>query len=287
MNEFKLPPTTATAAVALTIIDLNRSLDFYQSVLGLKLHHQNQVHATLGSGEVDLLHLEANPGALKPQKTTGLYHFAIRAPSRHDLAFVMQRIAESETPVSGFADHNVSEAIYLTDPDGNGIEIYRDRPRETWYHPDGRLRMGTDPLDVGKLMRELDHADQSWDGLPAGTRLGHVHLHVSDLESGINFYRDALGLDLMMRYGPSAAFLSAGGYHHHVGINTWNGTDAPPPPQDSVGLRFFTVQLPDQGSLEELRKHLKRREVPFESNGAGIWARDPSGNRILLTSSSA
>ncbi|MBN1666612.1 MAG: VOC family protein, partial [Anaerolineales bacterium] len=227
MTDFSLSPETTPGRVVLAVPDLDRSLDFYQNVLGFRLHHQEGQVATLGAGQADLLELQADPSFRRLKGTTGLYHFAILVPTRRDLAFVLRRIAETETPVSGFADHLVSEAIYLPDPDGNGIEIYCDRPSDTWRGPNGNLRMGTEPLDLGDLLAEVTGENPSWDGLPTGTRLGHVNLHVADLEAAIDFYREALGLDLVMRYGPGAAFLSAGGYHHHVGINTWNGEGAP------------------------------------------------------------
>jgi catechol 2,3-dioxygenase len=283
MTQFKLPPKTTTAAVALTITDLKRSLNFYQNVLGLMVQDQREDDATLGSNDSVLLHLTESPSAKRPGKTTGLYHFAIRIPTRRDLASVVKRIAERGMHISGFADHLVSEAIYLPDPDGNGIEIYWDRPREAWYDPDGHLRMATEPLDLNGLLGELDDLNGSWHGLPHGTRIGHVHLHVADLELGINFYRDILGLDLMMRYRPSAAFLSAGGYHHHVGINTWNGQGAPQPPEDSVGLRYFTLQLPEKESLAGLRAHLIQRDVPYKTDSEGIWVSDPSSNKVLIS----
>lgn len=282
MTVHSIHPRTSPGIVSLTVSNLERSLDFYQNVLGFQLNQQDGGTATLGTGGVDLILLQGDPGARKVSRTTGLYHFAILVPTRLDLAFVLRRIAETRTPVTGFADHLVSEAVYLLDPDGNGIEIYRDRPRDTWRDANGTLRMGTDPLDVEGLLSELEGQGESWSGLPYGTRLGHIHLHVADLESAVRFYRDVLGFDLIMRYGPSAAFLSTGGYHHHIGVNTWNGTSAPQPPEDSVGLRYYSLYLPDTNSLEALQSHLERTGIPFEKNGAGVWLHDPSANRILL-----
>lgn len=282
MTDFSLSPQTTPGRVVLAVPDLDRSLDFYQHVLGFRLHHQEGQVATLGAGQGDLLELHADPGLRRLKGTTGLYHFAILVPTRRDLAFVLRTIAESETAVSGFADHLVSEAIYLPDPDGNGIEIYCDRPRDTWRGPSGNLRMGTEQLDLGGLLAEVTGEDPTWDGLPAGTRLGHVHLHVADLEAAIDFYREALGLDLIMRYGPSAAFLSAGGYHHHVGINTWNGEGAPKPPENATGLRYYSLHLPDEAALASLRRNLDHNGIPYQNNGVGIWLQDPSANRILV-----
>jgi catechol 2,3-dioxygenase len=282
MPEYGIPSRTVPGEVALTVQSLERSAAFYTNILGLEIHDQQDGHAALGVGETDLVLLNANPKAQPPDRTTGLYHFAIRVPTRPDLAWVLHRLAETQTRVSGFADHQVSEAIYLPDPDGNGIEIYHDRPREKWYGRDGALRMGTDPLDVDDLLAEIKNSGATWNGLPTGTRMGHVHLHVANLEPAIHFYRDILGFDLMMRYGPSAAFLSAGRYHHHVGINTWNGVGAPPPSEDAVGLDYFTLNLPENTDLEILVDHLDQKGVSHQSNGRGIWLKDPSLNQILL-----
>jgi catechol 2,3-dioxygenase len=282
MTGFFIHPHTYPGIVSLTVTNLARSLDFYQNVLGFKLNQQDGDTASLGAGGPDLILLRGNPEAKRSPRSTGLYHFAVLVPTRLDLAFVLHSIVETKTPVTGFADHLVSEAVYLPDPDGSGIEIYRDRPRDTWRDSSGELRMGTDPLDVEGLLAELEDHDSTWSGLPNGTRLGHIHLHVADLESAIRFYRDALGFDLLMRYGPSAAFLSAGGYHHHIGINTWNGTGAPQPPPDSIGLRHFNLHLPDTASLGALQDHLEQSGISLEKSGSGIWLHDPSSNRILL-----
>ena len=282
MTDFSLSADTTPGRVVLAVSDLARSLDFYQQVLGFRLHHQEGQTAILGAGQGDLLELHGDPELRRLKGTTGLYHFAILVPTRRDLAFVLRRIAETETAVSGFADHIVSEAIYLPDPDGNGIEVYCDRPRETWRGANGKLRMGTESLDLGDLLSEITGEDPSWEGLPTGTRLGHVHLHVANLEAAIDFYREVLGLELMMRYGPSAAFLSAGGYHHHVGINTWNGEGAPRPPENATGLRFYSLHLPDEAALASLRNHLDRQGIEYQNNGKGIWLQDPSANRILV-----
>jgi len=282
MPEFTLPSETVPGLVALTVKDLEPSVDFYQNVLGFHLHHQKGSSAALGAGGTDLLVLNSNPKAQPSRRTTGLYHFAVRVPTRRDLAYVLRRIAETQTQVSGLSDHVVSEAIYLSDPDSNGIEIYRDRPPETWRGADGNIRMGTEPLDVDGLLAELNGEGEAWSGLPPGTRLGHIHLHVADLDPAIRFYRDILGLELMMRYGPSAAFLSTGGYHHHIGINTWNGIGAPQPPKEATGLRYYSLHLPNKASLEMLVQHLIQNGVAYKMKPRGIWLEDPSANRILV-----
>ncbi|MCK5313844.1 MAG: VOC family protein [Anaerolineales bacterium] len=275
-------PNTRIGQVSLTVGDLKRSLDFYQSVLGLSIHHRENGRALLGAGGPDLLELLEQPGARQVPGRTGLYHFAVLVPSRTQLAFSLKNILETQTPVQGFADHLVSEAIYLPDPDGNGIEIYRDRPRDQWRQEDGRLRMATDPLDLDGLLAELEGHDEPWSGLHPKTVIGHIHLHVRDIPEAESFYRDVLGFDLMLRYGPSAAFLSAGGYHHHLGVNTWAGVGAPPPPQDAVGLRWYEIRLPTQAELDGVANQARQAGYSLEEREEGLFLRDPSGNGVLL-----
>lgn len=278
----QIHPDTRLGYVHLTVADLERSLAFYQEALGFQLHRQEEDSACLGAGQTDLLRLTGQPAARRVSRTTGLYHFAILVPTRHALAQSLQRIVETRTAVQGFADHGVSEAIYLADPDGNGIEIYRDRSRDQWPFQNGQLSMVTDPLDVDGLLAELNGYGEPWSGLSLETVLGHVHLHVANIAEAEVFYRDVLGFDLMQRYGPSASFLSAGGYHHHIAINTWAGVGAPPQPADALGMRHFEVTLPDEGELARLMERLARAAVPFDRREEGLLVRDPSGNGILL-----
>jgi catechol 2,3-dioxygenase len=282
MEEPKLDPLTELGFVSLTVSDLRRSVEFYQRSLGFKLHGKDGVTAYLGTGGRDLLIVTEHPGAVKFPRTTGLYHFAILTPSRKELGHVLHNLIETETPLQGGADHLVSEAIYLADPDGNGIEIYRDRPRQEWEYDNGTLIMGTDPLDFKGILAEPDGDSASWIGLNPETRLGHMHLHVADLREAADFYEKVLGFDLQLYYGASAAFLSAGGYHHHIGINTWNGAGVPPPPPDSIGLRYFSVQLTSQTEVERLIERLDRAEAPYENGEKGLLVRDPSQNGVLF-----
>lgn len=287
MNPFLLPPETTLGPVRLITADLPRALDFYQSVIGLQLLGQTDQRAWLGIDET-LLNLTAAPHAQpKPPRTSGLYHFAILVPGRLDLARSLRHLMEIGYPLQGASDHLVSEALYLADPDGNGIEIYADRPRDAWRTRNGQLEIATLPLDANGLLAELDGDGDSWGGLPVQTRIGHIHLHVADLAQTEAFYRDVLGFDLVARYGPSASFVAAGGYHHHIGMNTWIGAGAPPPPAGTVGLEQFTIQLPDKGALLALRDHLHRAEVPIEEVVAGLSLRDPTNNGILLTAEPA
>jgi catechol 2,3-dioxygenase len=282
-GEEKLDASTRLGYVHLAISNMARSLDFYQSNLGFQLHRREGDTAYLGAGGVDLLALTEVPGAGHPGRTTGLYHFAILVPSHRELGRSLRRIAETHTPVQGFADHLVSEAIYLPDPDGNGIEIYRDRPREEWqYGPDGTIKMATDPLDVEGVLAEAANDSVPWPGLHRDTVLGHMHLHVRNLSEAEAFYCDVVGFDLIIGGWHQASFLSAGGYHHHLGINTWAGAGAPPPPEDAVGLRYFLIVVPGEGNLDALRKRLERAGVAYEQRDYGLYLRDPSQNGVLV-----
>lgn len=279
----QIHPDTTLGYVHLNISDFDKSLPFYQEVLGFRVHHREGDTAYLGAGEADILVLTERHGAAHPGFATGLYHFAVLVPSRLHLARSLKRLAATEYPLQGFADHLVSEAIYLADPDGNGIEIYRDRPRTEWYDAQGKIKMASDPLDVRGVLAELNGNDGAWSGLSAGTKLGHMHLQVANVGAAQEFYTNILGFDLIMRYGPSAAFISAGGYHHHIGMNTWNSAGAPPPPPESIGLRNYVVRLPN---LEELGKVLDRVHaagVPIEEQDDGLLVRDPSQIAVVLT----
>lgn len=279
-------PDTRIGAGHLTITDLSRSLDFYQNNLGFNLISRENGRAQLGIDSKTLLYLYENQGARTFPRRTGLYHFAILVPSRFNLAQSISHLAETQTPIQGFADHNVSEAIYLADPDGNGIEIYRDRPRDSWEYNNGRLKMGTDPLDLESLLSVLASRSEEWAGLHPDTTVGHMHLHVSSIPEAEDFYINWLGFDLILRYGPSASFLSAGGYHHHLGVNTWNGVGIAPPPENAVGLRFYEIILPDQKELNKVTEHLQTSEFLPNKQERGWLVRDPAGNKILLTTPS-
>ena len=242
--------------------------------------------AALGAGRTEFLRLTELPngGTLRPRRRTGgLYHFALLLPSRRALAAALMRLIQTRTQLQGFADHSVSEAIYLADPDGHGIELYSDRPRADWrLTADGRPQMGTDPLDVDGLLA-LVVEKVSPAGIDPGTALGHMHLSVSHLEPAVVFYRDVLGLDMVMTDDRSVAFLSAGGYHHHLGLNTWAGVGAPPTSSEEPGLDHFEVRLSTADEIERLAGRLERANVPLERRGDGLMARDPGGNGVLLT----
>ncbi len=278
-----LHPDTRLGYVHLTVSDLDRSTSFYQNSMGLQLHRRENGRAFMGAGREDLLVLTEKPGAVKYPRTSGLYHFAILTPSRRELAHAIHNFARTETRISGVSDHLVSEAIYLDDPDGNGIEIYRDRPRSEWpRQPDGSLRMASDPLDLEGIMGELTQDEPEWHGLHSDTVLGHMHLHVSHLPESVAFYENVVGFETQTIWHNAAGFLSAGGYHHHLGINIWNGIGVPPPPPDSVGLRYFTVHLAGETERQALLSRLEAAGHPYEDGPDGILVRDPAENSILF-----
>jgi catechol 2,3-dioxygenase len=277
-----IDPSAHVGGVHLTISDLSRSIRFYESRLGFDLRRRDDRTAWLGAGGPDLLVLSQCETAPRVRGTTGLYHFAILVPTRADLARALRRLVATDTVLQGAADHGVSEALYLADPDGNGIEVYRDRPRAEWPYVGGALRMGADPVDFDDLLAEPVNAPETA-GLARGTVMGHVHLHVSRLADAERFYVGVLGFDLMQRYGPSALFVSAGGYHHHIGLNTWAGVGAPPPPPGAIGLRHFAVQLPNTAAIEEVAARLRANGIPMEPVEGGLLVRDPANNAILLT----
>ena len=274
-------PATSVGGVHLTISDLARSVQFYESHLGFLVHRRDDRTAWLGAGGPDLLVLSQCETAPRVRGTTGLYHFAILVPTRGDLARALRRLVDTETVMQGAADHGVSEALYLADPDGNGIEVYRDRPRAEWPYAGGQLRMGAEPVDLDELFAEKTQTDDSAP-LATGTVIGHVHLHVSRLDEAERFYVGVLGFELMQRYGPSALFVSAGGYHHHIGLNTWAGVGAPPPPPGAIGLRHFVVQLPTAAAVEEVALRARAAGVATETVEGGILVRDPAGNAMKL-----
>lgn len=283
----RLPAATAVGPVELTVRDLERSLAYYTRRIGLeRLDKDDAGPVVLGAGGFPLLSLVESASARTVRGSTGLFHFAILVPSRPDLASVLARLAATGTRLSGSADHGVSEALYLSDPEGNGIEIYRDRPAEVWPRENGRLQMVTEPLDLEALLAEGNEAPTAA-SLPAGTVMGHVHLHVRNLAEAERFYAGVLGFEVMQRYGPSALFVATGGYHHRIGLNTWQGEGAPAPPPDATGLRHFVIRLPDRQAVERVRERLRDVGHPSEPRGEGLFTRDPSGNGIQFEFSDA
>jgi catechol 2,3-dioxygenase len=280
--ESEIPPATTMGPVHLTVSGLDRSLGYYRGAIGLEVLEEGPGRASLGAGSTELLVLTEEQGAQPSTGHTGLYHFALLVPSRIDLALWLAHAARERVPLVGLSDHFVSEAIYLSDPDRHGIEIYADRPRELWEGLVG-ARLTTMPLDTENLLAEVgDPAAADFDGLAAGTVMGHVHLKVAAIPETVVFYRDLLGFGLMATYGSQAAFLSAGGYHHHLGANTWETAGAPPPPAGSAALRHATILLPSSGERDELVRRLEDAGTQLEDAAEGPLVRDPSGNALVL-----
>jgi catechol 2,3-dioxygenase len=278
-----IAPETAVGEVHLTVADLERSVDWYRSAVGLRELERDGAVARLGADGNELLVLHEEPGARPVRGHTGLFHYALLLPEREDLARWLIHAAGSRVPLSGMSDHLVSEAIYLRDPDFHGIEIYRDRPREEWPRQEGRVRMDTLPLDTDDLIESVaGDVVAEFDGLPPRTRMGHVHLHVADIGETERFYRDVLGFDVTTRFGTEATFLSAGGYHHHIGGNTWAGRGASPPPPGSAALRHATIVLPGESERDAVAERVADSGQDPEPTGEGLLVRDPSQNALLL-----
>jgi catechol 2,3-dioxygenase len=280
-----IDPATEVGTLALSVADLERSLAYYTEAIGFTLLEREENQATLGVGGTPLLLLIAQPGAAPwprgGRSYTGLYHFAILLPTRADLGRWLKHWFELGMPLPGQGDHLVSEALYLEDPDGHGIEVYRDRPRSEWTWVDGQVRMASDPVDLRGVLAEAEQEGKPWTGLPAGTKIGHIHLQVGDIPQAAAFYRDVLGFDIVAAM-PTALFVSAGGYHHHIGMNTWHSRGATAAPPDSVNLRFFTVTLPTEDARQAVIGRAQAAGVPVEPAGEAAILHDPWGNRIAL-----
>jgi catechol 2,3-dioxygenase len=278
-----LPADARLGAIRLRVGDPDRTQRFYEEAIGLEhVSTDNGVTALGADASTPLVELEGDPDAPpRPPRTTGLFHLALLVPTRADLARALRRLAATGWRLSGASDHLVSEALYLSDPEGNGIELYHDRPRDVWPVAGGALRMDTLPLDLGSLLSEEDGADGR---MPSGTVLGHVHLQVADLASAEAFWVDALGLDVTVRGYPGALFASVGGYHHHVGLNTWAGVGAPRPPVGAQGLVRFELVLPDEAAVRSASDRLALSGASIELLDDGVLATDPSGNAVLLRS---
>jgi catechol 2,3-dioxygenase len=283
-SEAAIHPGTTMGPVRLTVSDLARSRDFYEDAIGLTALERDDGALELSAGDGSpLVGLHGNPAAPPlDRRTPGLFHLAILLPSRLDLAFALARIAEATGALDGASDHLVSEALYLSDPDGNGIEIYRDRPSEEWPRREGALEMATLPLDLDSLLGELSGATELQPKAPPGTRMGHVHLQVSDLAEAERFYNGVLGFDVTVRGYPGALFVSAGGYHHHLGLNTWHSAESPPAVPGAIGLRSFEIVLPTSVELDRVLERVSANGLEVEEGPDGSSVRDPFSNRVLL-----
>jgi catechol 2,3-dioxygenase len=283
---YRLPEATRLGGVRLQVAELARSLAFYEGVLGLRVLERDDAGARLGAadGTETLVTLEPRPGArpMRARGRLGLYHFALLLPDRAALGRFVRHLGERGER-AGAGDHLVSEAFYLQDPDGLGIEVYADRPRSTWRRTGRQLMMATDPVDVAALVREA--GDLPWAGMPAGTIMGHVHLHVGDLARADAFYAEGLGFDRMVTQYPGALFLGAGGYHHHLGTNTWAGAGAAVPTEADARLLEWTVELPSIEDVARAAESLARGgHLVTEADGQAV-AIDPWGTQVRLRAS--
>jgi catechol 2,3-dioxygenase len=280
----ELPATLRLGAVHLTVTDLDRSVAWYQTALGLRVHRHDVDSAVLGDGSVDVLVLHEDSTATQPRRTSGLYHYALLFPTREELARVALRLAATKTPIQGASDHGTHEAIYLPDLDGNGIELAADRPRDQWPTPEREFSGGgPDPLDFDALLSTVgDEPAGLVDAqVRPGLRVGHLHLHVGDIAAGLAFYRDVIGFEVWAML-PTAAFVSAGGYHHHLGFNTWRGEGAAPMPAGIVGLHHWAIVLETAAEVETVRDRVRAAQIASEDVDGGFAVTDPFGMTVHI-----
>ena len=283
---YRLPDATRLGVVRLQISNLQRSLHYYQRTLGLRTLHQEGGRALLGAhgDERPLLELNERPGATPVPRRgrVGLFHFAILLPDRDALGRFVQHLNDSGAQ-AGAADHLVSEAFYLQDPDNLGIEVYADRPREEWKRMGRELMMATDPVDISGIVAS---ANGPWTGMPAGTVMGHVHLHVGDIGEAAAYFSEALGFDRTVWHYPGALFFGAGGYHHHLGTNIWAGSNARRPAEDEAQLLEWTIELPEERNVADLAENLRTAGFSAElGTDAGrdiVRTQDPWGTPLLI-----
>jgi catechol 2,3-dioxygenase len=278
-----LPATLRLGPVALTVTDLARSIAWYETALGLHLHRHDADAGTaaLGAGGEDVLVLHEDRAAGQPGRHAGLYHYALLLPTRAELARIALRLAATRTPIQGASDHGTHEAIYLPDPDGIGIELAADRPREQWPTPEEEFTgAGPRPLDFDALLATVA-GEEGTARVAPGLRVGHVHLHVSDIAEGLAFYRDVIGFDVWAVM-PSAAFVAAGGYHHHLGFNTWRGEGVGPQPAGIVGLRHWTIVLERPDEVAEIRDRVRAAGLTATDVTGGFAATDPFGMTVRV-----
>ncbi len=266
---------TTLGVTTLRVADAGRSLAFYRDLLGFHVLEQTPATILLGSPKQIVLRLDVEAGLKRhPTNTTGLYHAAILLPNRLDLAHVVQRLIAVRYRF-GASDHAVSEALYLDDPDGNGLEIYRDRPRSEWrWGANGEVHMVTESLDLYAVLAEVSPTAPAWSGIPAGTRMGHMHLQVGNLRQAEEFYHGVLGFDIVAHY-PGALFVSAGGYHHHLGLNVWQSQNGPQQPSDAAGLAHFEIVMPNQAALDGVRQRLEAADIAVQAQANGLVVFDP------------
>jgi catechol 2,3-dioxygenase len=291
-SEFSIPPKTQMGQISLTVANLDHQLEFYQKAMGFKLHQRDGNRAALGAGGNDLLLLTEELDRKKYRGVTGLYHVAYLFPNRRELAIAVARLFALKYPNSP-TDHIMTKTTYLDDLEGNGIELYCESPEDgTWafkdgkfesYRTDGSWSDGRETLDVEALFKHIKEDDRIDAPVPPELKIGHVHLHVRDVDEAVEFYHGVIGFDVMgVAKAFQAAFVSAGGYHHHLGLNTWQGRGAPPPPPDALGLRYYTIDLPTQGAYDEVAARVDAAGIPSNRTDEGLLLHDPSQNGIIL-----
>lgn len=298
--EFSIHPQTHIGHISLTVANLDNQIAFYQQALGFKLHWKENGKAGLGGGGADLLRLTEQANAKKYSGVTGLYHVAYLFPNRRELAIAVARLFAMKYP-NAPTDHIMTKTTYLDDLEHNGIELYCESPEDgTWtfkdgkfesYRNDGSWSDGREPLDVDALFSHLKEDPSTGLGqaqldapIPPDARIGHVHLHVRDVDEAVDFYHGVIGFDIMGVSKPfQMGFVSAGGYHHHLGLNTWQGRGAPPPPPDAVGLRYYTIELPNQQAYDEVVARVDKAGISSNQTDEGLLIYDPSQNGVVLT----
>lgn len=290
--KFSINPATHIGTVSLNVANLENQLTFYRQVLGFQLHWREGNQAGLGAGGADLLRLVEQPDFKRYGRVTGLYHFAVLFPDRRELARAIGRLFVLKYP-NYPTDHIMTKTTYLDDPESNGIELYTESPEDgTWTlangvyetrRADGSLSDGREPLDMNALLGHLKEDDRLDVPIPPETRMGHIHLHVRNIEEAVDFYHGVIGFDVMgVAKAFRMAFVSAGGYHHHIGLNTWQGEGAPPPPADALGLRHFTVEVPDQNALDEVVARVEQAGIRANQTEDRLLLYDPSQNGVVL-----
>lgn len=275
-------PGTHIGVVTLRVANLDRSRRFYEGIMAFQALGEAPGRVVLGGQDRQpLLELIEVPGAApQPHRATGLYHVAILFPTRPDLGRELLRLAEAGLQI-GQGDHLVSEALYISDPDGNGLEVYQDRPSSMWHWTNGTVQMATDPVDIRSLIDDGTHKAEAWDVIPAGTRVGHIHLQVGNIAEAKQFYHAILGFDVTAQL-PGALFVSAGGYHHHIGLNTWQSLGGKPTPANHAGLQSYVIAIPTREGLQEVKDRLVAHNIPVEEQEDGMSVNDPWSNQIVL-----
>jgi len=282
MNAFHSKPNTFVNQVHLKVKNLSRSLEFYQNIMGFQILNQSSKKVVLtANGITPLVTIEQPEGVVPKQTgTTGLYHYALLLPTRKDLGKLITLLLNEKYPLQGASYHGTHDALYLADPDGNGIEVAVDTDPSTWRDKTGQLDFSKNgPMDVESVIAAAN--GEKWNGIPEETVIGHIHLHVSDLEKTKEFYRDGLGFQVTIDF-PEGVFFSTGGYHHHIGTNIWHGKNAPKPELNSVGMLYYTLVLPNEETRKSMVEKLETMGYRVTEEQGELFTEDPSGNRILL-----